>query len=186
MPAAGDEVEFRLEFGRRRARVPRGAARKELRPNFLGSRTNLGEERVSHLRLRLCVAIGALIALVGSANAFAAGNLVVSQVYGGGGNAGALVHARLHRDLQSRQRLRASERDVRAVRERDRHRQLRRHHDADHRAAQRRAAPRPVLPDSGVQPGGGRCAAADGATSSMRRRSPCPGPPARSPSSSTR
>ncbi len=44
---------------------------------------------MSHLRLRLCVVIGALIALVGSANAFAAGNLVVSQVYGGGGNAGA-------------------------------------------------------------------------------------------------
>ena len=44
---------------------------------------------MSHLRLRLCVAIGALIALAGSANAFAAGNLVVSQVYGGGGNAGA-------------------------------------------------------------------------------------------------
>ena len=44
---------------------------------------------MSHLRLRLCVAIGALIALVGSANALAAGDLVVSQVYGGGGNAGA-------------------------------------------------------------------------------------------------
>ena len=44
---------------------------------------------MSHLRLRLCVAIGALIALAGSANAFAAGNLVVSQVYGGGGNGGA-------------------------------------------------------------------------------------------------
>ena len=44
---------------------------------------------MSHLRLRLCVVIGALIALVGSANAFAAGNLVISQVYGGGGNAGA-------------------------------------------------------------------------------------------------
>ena len=89
MPAAGDEVEFGLEFGERLARVPRGAARKELRLDFLGSSTNLGEERVSHLRLRLCVVIGALIALVGSANAFAAGNLVVSQVYGGGGNAGA-------------------------------------------------------------------------------------------------
>ena len=44
---------------------------------------------MSHLRLRLCVVIGALLALVGSANAFAAGNLVISQVYGGGGNAGA-------------------------------------------------------------------------------------------------
>ena len=42
---------------------------------------------MSHLRLRLCVVIGALVALVGSANAFAAGNLVISQVYGGGGNA---------------------------------------------------------------------------------------------------
>ena len=44
---------------------------------------------MSHLRLRLCVVIGALVALVGSANAFAAGNLVISQVYGGGGNSGA-------------------------------------------------------------------------------------------------
>ena len=44
---------------------------------------------MSHLRLRLCVVIAALVALVGSANAFAAGNLVISQVYGGGGNSGA-------------------------------------------------------------------------------------------------
>ena len=44
---------------------------------------------MSHLRLRLCLVIGALVALVGSANAFAAGNVVISQVYGGGGNAGA-------------------------------------------------------------------------------------------------
>jgi hypothetical protein len=44
----------------------------------------LGGERVSHLRLRLVVVVGALLALAGSANAFAAGNLVVSQVYGGG------------------------------------------------------------------------------------------------------
>ena len=44
---------------------------------------------MSHLRLRLCLVISALIALVGTANAFAAGNLVISQVYGGGGNTGA-------------------------------------------------------------------------------------------------
>ena len=44
---------------------------------------------MSHLRLRLCLVIGTLFALAGSANAFAAGNVDVSQVYGGGGNSGA-------------------------------------------------------------------------------------------------
>ena len=44
---------------------------------------------MSRLRVRLCLVIAALAALVGSGNAFAAGNLVISQVYGGGGNAGA-------------------------------------------------------------------------------------------------
>ena len=42
---------------------------------------------MSHLRLPLAVVVGVLLALAGSANAFAAGNLVVSQVYGGGSGA---------------------------------------------------------------------------------------------------
>ncbi|HXH89266.1 MAG TPA: lamin tail domain-containing protein [Gaiellaceae bacterium] len=44
---------------------------------------------MSHFRLRLIAASAALIALVGVGNAFAAGNVVISQVYGGGGNSGA-------------------------------------------------------------------------------------------------
>ena len=46
---------------------------------------------MSQLRLRLCALVGALAlsALAGPGNAFAAGNLVISQVYGGGGNANA-------------------------------------------------------------------------------------------------
>jgi predicted extracellular nuclease len=45
---------------------------------------------VSHLRLRLLTAVAALIALAGAGNALAAGDgLVISQVYGGGGNTGA-------------------------------------------------------------------------------------------------
>jgi len=46
---------------------------------------------VSHLRLRLCLIVGALLTLVGSANAFAAGDVVISQVYGGGGNSGSTI-----------------------------------------------------------------------------------------------
>ena len=104
---------------------------------------------MSHLRLRLCVVIGALLALVGAANAFAAGNRRHQPGLRRRRQCRRLVHARLHRALQPRQRLRASERHVRPVRERDRHRQLRRQHDADHRVAQHRASARPVLPDSG-------------------------------------
>ena len=44
---------------------------------------------MSHFRLRLCLLVGALLTLVGSANALAAGDVVISQVYGGGGNSGA-------------------------------------------------------------------------------------------------
>jgi predicted extracellular nuclease len=45
---------------------------------------------VSHLRLRLLTAVAALIALTGAGNALAVSNsIVISQVYGGGGNAGA-------------------------------------------------------------------------------------------------
>ena len=48
---------------------------------------------MSRLRLRgrLCLVVGALLALVGSANAYAAGDVVISQVYGGGGNSGATI-----------------------------------------------------------------------------------------------
>ena len=46
---------------------------------------------MSQLRLRLMVGIVALLALAGAGNALAAGNVVISQVYGGGGNAGATL-----------------------------------------------------------------------------------------------
>jgi uncharacterized protein len=45
---------------------------------------------LSHLRLRLLTAAAALIALAGAGNALAAGDgLVISQIYGAGGNSGA-------------------------------------------------------------------------------------------------
>ena len=46
---------------------------------------------MAHLRLRLLTCVAALIALAGAGNAFAAGNVVISQVYGGGGNAGSTI-----------------------------------------------------------------------------------------------
>jgi len=46
---------------------------------------------VSQLRLRLMAGIVALLALAGAGNALAAGNVVISQVYGGGGNSGATL-----------------------------------------------------------------------------------------------
>ncbi len=46
---------------------------------------------MSQLRLRLAVGVVALCAFVGAGNALAAGNVVISQVYGGGGNSGATL-----------------------------------------------------------------------------------------------
>lgn len=46
---------------------------------------------MSHLRLRLCVALGSLLVLAAPGTALAVGNVVVSQVYGGGGNSGATL-----------------------------------------------------------------------------------------------
>ena len=46
---------------------------------------------MAHLRLRLLTGVAALIALTGAGNALAAGNVVISQVYGGGGNAGSTI-----------------------------------------------------------------------------------------------
>ncbi|MCP9485129.1 MAG: lamin tail domain-containing protein [Gaiellaceae bacterium MAG52_C11] len=46
---------------------------------------------MSQLRLRLLVAVAALVALAGAGNALAAGGVVISQVYGGGGNSGATL-----------------------------------------------------------------------------------------------
>ena len=46
---------------------------------------------MSQLRLRLMVGIVVLLALTGAGNALAAGNVVISQVYGGGGNSGATL-----------------------------------------------------------------------------------------------
>ncbi|MBA3246377.1 MAG: lamin tail domain-containing protein, partial [Actinobacteria bacterium] len=41
--------------------------------------------------MRLLTAVAALLALMGAGNAFAAGDVVISQVYGGGGNSGATL-----------------------------------------------------------------------------------------------
>ena len=46
---------------------------------------------MAYLRLRLLTCVAALIALAGAGNAFAAGDVVISQVYGGGGNAGSTI-----------------------------------------------------------------------------------------------
>ena len=46
---------------------------------------------MAHLRLRLAVAAAALAALAGAGNAFAVGNITISEVYGGGGNSGATL-----------------------------------------------------------------------------------------------
>ncbi len=46
---------------------------------------------MSNFRLRLCLALVTLLALVGPASALAVGNVVISQVYGGGGNSGATL-----------------------------------------------------------------------------------------------
>jgi endonuclease/exonuclease/phosphatase family metal-dependent hydrolase len=49
---------------------------------------------VSHLRLRLAIVVGALLALAGSTSGLAASDgVVISQVYGAGGNAGATYNA---------------------------------------------------------------------------------------------
>ena len=45
---------------------------------------------MSYFRLRLAIVVGALLALAGSTSGLAASDgVVISQVYGGGGNAGA-------------------------------------------------------------------------------------------------
>ncbi len=46
---------------------------------------------MAHLRLRLAVAAVCLAALAGAGNAFAVGNITISEVYGGGGNSGATL-----------------------------------------------------------------------------------------------
>ena len=46
---------------------------------------------MAHLRLRLAVAAAMLAALAGAGNAFAVGNVTISEVYGGGGNSGATL-----------------------------------------------------------------------------------------------
>ena len=46
---------------------------------------------MSNFRLRLSLALVTLLALVGPASALAVGNVVISQVYGGGGNTGATL-----------------------------------------------------------------------------------------------
>ena len=46
---------------------------------------------MAHLRLRLAVAAAMLAALAGAGNAFAVGNITISEVYGGGGNSGATL-----------------------------------------------------------------------------------------------
>lgn len=51
----------------------------------------MGRDSVSYRRLRLIVAAAVLVALAGAGNALGAGGVVISQVYGGGGNSGATL-----------------------------------------------------------------------------------------------
>ena len=81
-----------LAFGEPRSRVPAGK-RGEAVPESWKHQPR-GGERVSYLRLRLAIVVGALLALAGSTSGLAASDgVVISQVYGAGGNAGASYNA---------------------------------------------------------------------------------------------
>ena len=78
---------WRFESHGVKSRPERGAHT----PSFIwGQDQPRGGERVSYFRLRLAIVVGALLALAGSTSGLAASDgVVISQVYGGGGNAGA-------------------------------------------------------------------------------------------------
>jgi uncharacterized protein len=92
MPAGGPEVDPWLAANRKAGYSPRGTG--QCGHVCSGEQDQIqGEEQVSHLRLRLAVVTAALVALATAGGANAAGNVVISQVYGGGGNTGApLTH----------------------------------------------------------------------------------------------
>ena len=90
---------------------------------FMRGRTLWGEPRGDVMRTVVSVVVASLIATsavalssvtdVGAVSP----DVVISQVYGGGGNAGATLHQRLHRALQPRHRAGAARRLVGAVRQ---------------------------------------------------------------------
>ena len=100
------------------------------------------------LRLRVllsALALTVLVLLVQPAGAVST-NLVVSQVYGGGGNSGAHVHERLHRALQPRHIVGRPRRVLAPVRERDGDGELRCQRGPAHGASLDHARVRPVRP----------------------------------------
>src|SRR5688572_4031011 len=67
---------------------PRAVA--EMATTLSGEQVDQGRIWVFHFRLRVAMLVAALTALAGAGNALAVSpNLVISQVYGGGGNSGA-------------------------------------------------------------------------------------------------
>ena len=93
-------------------------------------------------------------------------DLVISQVYGGGGNSGATYNARLRRDLQPRNGPGLRRRSLGPVRQRHRDRQPRRPQRPADRAAGRERAGRQLLP----RPGGGWAPTAAACRHGRRRR----------------
>ena len=73
-----------------------------------------------HSLLTAALVAGTLLAAA-PANAAPSPDIVISEVYGGGGNAGATLHERLRRALQPRHRDGPARRLVGPVRQRDRH-----------------------------------------------------------------
>ena len=90
MPAVGEEVESGLARIEKGVRVPPRGPKSRVRLKGESVHTR-GGISLSQLRLRLLTAAAALVALASAGNALAAGNIVVSQIYGGGGNSGATL-----------------------------------------------------------------------------------------------
>ena len=131
-------VRAQTELESRGGSGPKGAASAFLE----GQDQPRGGERVSHLRLRLAVVVGALLALAGSTSGLAASDgVVISQVYGGGGNTGAsFTHDFIELFNRGTTPV-VSRRHVRAVRERHRHGQPRRQRRTAHRALRHDLSP---------------------------------------------
>ena len=93
MPATGEEVEPRWPTPWRAARQGVESPRAwPLRPCLVrGAAPNQGEDTGGSSSTAAAVAAAALAALAGAGNAFAVGNITISEVYGGGGNSGATL-----------------------------------------------------------------------------------------------
>ena len=133
------------------------------------------------LALSLALAVTAAVFMSGTALAASPG-VVISQVYGGGGNAGAPCRERLRRALQPRHGRRPARRLFAPVRERDRHRQLRGELDAADRPL-RHASPAGGYFLVGLASGGAKARRCPPRSRPTRRRSTWPRARAKSRSS---